>query len=446
MPNNPEGYLFGLLAVEATSVAAIIWVVWHRRSGQLMGYHPPYRRLGYSFSHVLVVLVAVDAMERRLSGPSFLTRVPVVGRVAATLMPRLPFLLFIVALWLLFCVAFLPRNGQMGLANEYSQLWILWIAWAVVSSLLTLSNSTTRQWNDYLLSVAVLLASLLTMRRLSAKVRLKVVRFMLQISSVLSLASLVIDRNWAMTTVWTGGFLRSERLQGIFPQPNTAGAMFAVLLVITLLDRSRNKIFATFEFCIACIPLYMTGSRGAAGALILALLAALAFRHYPRVFKVAFVVLAAGAVLAPIVLGARSAWLNGRATTWTIALDLWSNNRLIGGGAWPAAEGGKPVAFYAHNQLLQSLAETGIVGALLIFGALRYSARRLFVCGNELAAALLTMVIFQLYFENSFRIFTPQFVFPTVVLIAVMGADLPPAGVRSKISRAADQTAVLMSQ
>jgi len=446
MPTNPDGYLYSLLALEASVIAVITWVMWHHRSGLLIGHNSPSRRVGFAFSHVLVALLAVDAMERRVSGPSFLASIPVVGRVATFLVPRLPLLVFLMSLLLLVCVALLPPIGQPGYINGFSRLWVPWITWSVTSSLLAVNKSSSSQWTDYLVSVSVLFACIMAMQRISAPIRLKVVRFGLQISAALSLGALIIDRNWAVTTVWTGGFLGPERLQGVFPQPNTAGAMFAVLLLITLLDRSDHKLFALFEISLAAAPLYLTGSRGAVLACCGALVAAWAFRSYPRIFKSALLVLSAGAVLVPVTLGASSVWLNGRATTWTVALEIWSNNPIVGGGAWPATEGGLPSALYAHNQLLQSLAETGVIGFFLLFGALKHSAQRVLATGTQIAASLMVMVIVQLYFENGFRIFTPQFVFPTVILIAAMGAGFRQDTARSVPERLSGKTALPVPQ
>jgi exopolysaccharide production protein ExoQ len=93
--------------------------------------------------------------------------------------------------------------------------------------------------------------------------------------------------------------------------------------------------------------------------------------------------------------------LTGRTEIWDITLRAWKENLLFGFGpqVWGPERQLRFQMFHvghAHNQLIQSLGEAGIVGLLLLLayvGVLLYAAVRCFVQSRGMVLALLLLLL-----------------------------------------------------
>jgi O-antigen ligase len=97
-------------------------------------------------------------------------------------------------------------------------------------------------------------------------------------------------------------------------------------------------------------------------------------------------------------------WRRGRVELWTLALAMWRDHPLLGVGAdnfrrlhpryggWLAA-GNYPMS--AHNQILETVATTGLVGLLALLGTLAFAglAARRALGGSEGAAAAVVLAL-----------------------------------------------------
>ena len=92
--------------------------------------------------------------------------------------------------------------------------------------------------------------------------------------------------------------------------------------------------------------------------------------------------------------------LTGRTEIWTITLEAWKDNPLFGfgPGVWGAERQQRFQMFHvghAHNQIVQSLGEAGLVGLLFLcsyLGVLLYAAMRRFEVSRGVVLTLLMLV------------------------------------------------------
>jgi exopolysaccharide production protein ExoQ len=192
-----------------------------------------------------------------------------------------------------------------------------------------------------------------------------------------SLFAAVIAPSWAFHAAPGGVALPGlqERLFGVGFHPNYLG-FTAVVAIIVEATAPRSR-FWTWHASAALIVLMLAGSRMAWIALIAAALVWGLLSARRRSEGVAGVFAASGLVLVGIYLvidagTSTVANLDSRTPIWHQTISLWHQSPWFGIGPGlysgaPGSQAGVTIAVdQAHNQVLQTLAESGIVGVVLL--------------------------------------------------------------------------------
>jgi O-antigen ligase len=168
----------------------------------------------------------------------------------------------------------------------------------------------------------------------------------------------------------------------------------AVPVVISLYwnsGKTRSINMAVFALAVFGFSIVLTGSRGASGALVVALGLFCLYQFRSRLFMG---VLTAGAMMAAsagaylmvpeetqlrlmsdFAGGSADAAFTGRLDVWPYALKLYSENLISGIGPGTFAET-NPLLIGAHNVFLSVAVESGTVGLILFVTAVFIAARR----------------------------------------------------------------------
>ena len=239
-----------------------------------------------------------------------------------------------------------------------------------------------------------------------------------------SLAAGVVVPSWALQRGSVGAVLPgvTTRLAGLANHPNTLGAVTVVLVVLEWHRRPRSRL----PLGAALLALAWTQSKTSWAAL--ALVAGLALvrtlrSRSPRGSRLpALAMLAVFGFTAYVGLGllgdtrttdrtdVSTETFTGRTAIWEVTLEVWRDDPVLGVGTalWDdamdrryASRVGFPPG-HAHNQLVQTLGQAGLVGAaaLLVFlvgwGGL---ARRADVASGGAAGALFLAIIVRCFSE-----------------------------------------------
>ncbi|MET3143555.1 UNVERIFIED_ORG: hypothetical protein ABIB13_003292 [Arthrobacter sp. UYEF2] len=240
------------------------------------------------------------------------------------------------------------------------------------------------------------------------------------------------DRAYAPYQVWPGGWREGvDRLQGLFPHPNTLGWVAALAIAFEILGPKRKDrlLFAL----LAAVALFLTGSRTASIALAVGLVVSLVISGAARSSAAKSLTLTMGPLL--ILLGIGVIWLegisaqsfNGRQATWSAAWDSFLANWISGSGPGAYLSDERSAVAYAHNQFLQSMSELGLVGILALIAHIVLLVRLVrSTAMGSLGIAVLTMWLVMFISENLLRFadpgFVPQiFLFQLCLLVAMSG-------------------------
>jgi len=182
---------------------------------------------------------------------------------------------------------------------------------------------------------------------------------------------------------------------------NALGIFAAIGILVALglalsARRSSVRVVTLSPLVVLGPTLYFTSSRGAWLALGVgvAFLAALDGRVRVRTVAVISAATAAALVLAVIAFGSLGGVAgDNRADYWSVAWDVFVDHPILGAGAatygdyWLALGPGGSFTRTAHSLYLQSLAELGLVGLLLVAAMLTLPLLRLREGASPLAAA-----------------------------------------------------------
>lgn len=218
-------------------------------------------------------------------------------------------------------------------------------------------------------------------------------------------------RAYAPYEVWPGGwFAGVDRLQGVLPHPNTLAWICALAVIIEVFG-ARSKLGFPFAGA-AALALTLSGSRTAS----LALLAGLAIgglymgSRSNRTLRLMSQALAPVAAVVLVLvaggLGLSAESFNGRQETWGAAIESFLANWFLGSGpgAYLVSDGSVVSVPYAHNQILQTAAELGVVGLLALFLHLTFLTRFVRSGGvSMLGFVLMSMWLVMFLSENLLR-------------------------------------------
>jgi len=384
----------------------------------------------FIFALVLTSLL-LAALERRASGASPLESLPLVGPllVPFSRRQRMAVLLITVSYaaiaWNLLVRMAATRVTGRTRRSMSMAMWLSWVLLSVLSTLLGSNRLGSTTLTSYLAALSSLVAVILSARFVDREVLIRLLTLAFGIATAATYATMWLSHDWAWTYMWPGGFLRQERLQGIFPQPNTAGAFFGFGILIVLartgISRKAKAVLAA-----SMTPLvYWSGSRGA-----IFLLLAGGFgliwgqMRLRRVRAVAFACAAATTILPAAYLNSRGGLLGGRAATWRQAYEIGLRSPIFGAGSFPLRSNhALSDAIYAHNQLLYTFAESGVLGLMVLSAAIWF----LFspdVLRHRPSRAVLLGMMASFPQENPIRIFAPSFTISLLVFLAVIGSSV----------------------
>ncbi len=227
-----------------------------------------------------------------------------------------------------------------------------------------------------------------------------------------SLAAFALDLPWAYTDqpLRTPNPFTDVRVEGVFAHPNALGSVAAIAFIAVL---ARPPRLWAVQGLAAGMALWLSDARTmilvttASAAIILLI----KLRLGPRtrgLLVLSGLVAGAGAVASlwtdqGVTFSTEVSTFNGRTELWQLGLNYWSSSPVIGVGqqAFDSTfreATGLTYAGQAHNQLVQTLAGEGLIGAIALIAAallatrLAYTRRK----GTAGASAALGLVLLAL--------------------------------------------------
>lgn len=270
------------------------------------------------------------------------------------------------------------------------------------------------------------------------------------IFTIFSLASIFVAPSWAYsdyTNSWVGIPIR---LQGLSSHPNSLGNL-ALVLLIMLRFLKKKGFWITFLTLCGLAVIILSQSKTIWITLLIWIILEWAVRRFSSLpqqstrwltglmailgLGLTFVVLLSresipGSTLTPLS-------LTGRVDVWQVTLDTWLENPLFGYGPnlWNLffrQDYGFLWAGQAHNQYLQTLGESGLLGlsALLVylFAIIRAGSRGLAATRFATFGILIALVV-RSFVESPFRTYSLDegFLIQAVFLMILIHVDQQPA-------------------
>lgn len=252
------------------------------------------------------------------------------------------------------------------------------------------------------------------------------------------------EKAFAPYELTAGGlFPGNPRFTSFLQHPNTLAFSLVFLIFIELYLGNKFRIFF---IPLAILLLLLTGSRSSMAIMVLGVVVAyvsqiIKFRKSKQKKSKSFIVLTTAAVIAIFLLflvGVIQNGLNGRLATWEKAIQVIEKYPVFGSG--PAAIfpeiniRNSDFVPYAHNQVLHTQAEQGIIGSvslcLFIFIFIMMVIKTNF---NSLLVASFTATLISFTTENVIRFAEPSFNFQLIVISAAILAALSQQAKRKEI-------------
>jgi O-antigen ligase len=397
---------------------------------------------------MLSLQLLAGIVERRVTGDSPFLGLPMIGRPLAMVSGRLHLLILgVAAIAVIWAVLTAIRDREFGKGSPPGRLVVvLWIVWVATNATLTCLRAVHPPGTAVVAYAATAMsvgAVLLCVRRVDYDLAIRMVATVAGIGVLLTYIALALSPPWSWTDAWTGGFRVGFRLQGIFPQPNVAGHFFAVtIILICCLTRIRRSVRMLLAAPVLAL-IFLTGSRG---ALILLLVGLLGTR-LARPMRARYAFLVAGAAVLSVILplkymDAQGGLLAGRPGTWRATLAMAESSPLVGNGSLSQQTESGGYAIYAHSQLLQTLAECGALGLILLVTTLAATLRHVVRHGSPLEAGIFVGLISLFPFENPVRLFEPTFAVMLVLWLVLLLSPRPAAAAGSQASLAPEGRAL----
>ncbi len=290
--------------------------------------------------------------------------------------------------------------------------------------LLAVASSLWAETPDHVFRRAIALAGtclfgIVLAARFTFLEQLKVLRWALRLSAVLSVAIIILGHGVLMST---GG----PSARGVFNHKNRLGAAMALALLIEwyIPEQSRFlKTIKTLSFALSAALLVYSNSMTSIVTLAITVLIMWSFRVIYRRYRVLVPVLFPLLLVAGLLLGAtgvsvgsltgsmgRSSDLTGRTELWSSIASMIIERPVLGygfSGFWEGASSEASVVesnvgwspSYSHNGYLEITLSLGFVGLLLFLWILRTGFRRaLFYAENPQSISDLWPLAFLVFF------------------------------------------------
>lgn len=178
-------------------------------------------------------------------------------------------------------------------------------------------------------------------------------------------------RSYSDLTLANGGrFLGIPQLSGLTSNPNILGGIAAVALV---LEFTRPLALKRLPWMLMAATVLLWCQSRNAWLMVIVALSIRALRRNTRERAFGIVAIAGVAFVAVLGSGGSSLFgLTGRNRVWTVSARLFESSPLIGSGSGSVREAAEQAGIFwagtAHNQVMQSLAEGGLVSGLIVVG------------------------------------------------------------------------------
>jgi len=325
---------------------------------------------------------------------------------------------------LVFCVSYifvLTQNRKK--IYFFNSRFLIFFIVALTSSILV-SGWHENFWvnHNFLMSALSLILLIMICKHFSFEDLIRSLRTAIRYSLILSLISLIISPDWAMTSIWIGGISPSfPRYQGVMVHPNVFGITCTALIVCeTYLRSKRSRLWIV----LAMISILGTGSR----ASIVASIAVLIITRYPTFFSSKTILNISTYSL--ISVGILIPWISANFLTfrprflhYQESKELWQTSPLIGVGPFPKNELGNSVILYPHNQFWYFLSLGGITLTAVFILLIIKSKQCLSEADNF--GSLTFFYVFLIYcsFDNYFRVSNSSFLL--LAIIALISLRIP---------------------
>jgi O-antigen ligase len=267
-------------------------------------------------------------------------------------------------------------------------------------------------------AAVMIMAAVATVPEINREALLRRFLWLARIVLSASLVAAIVARNIAWERDYAVGFLPWHgRLHGVLPHANSVGAI-AVTALVVVLSRRGNTTYARFDFVIASTALLLSQSKGsiAAGGLVLAI-SIVSRRGARRGTDVRRRWLAGGVLVLALSFGfavgpfsrstsvaessASAETFTGRTSVWAATVREWRLNPVFGYGTglWgPEMQRRYESRLHfrpgqAHNQVVQTLGESGLVGLVVLVLFLVQFTRRCVSSGDTLAIGFALLLV-----------------------------------------------------
>lgn len=324
-----------------------------------------------------------------------------------------------------FALLFIIARPKLLKLTKASVVWIIFFIWCLISLLWTIEPGTSLVW--YVYKVRFLFFYLAISSYPFNKFELKAIRHALITSGMIAGTAIILTADRSVT----GGFLRNTLFLGEYnadPNHLAASLLLPLSCVVTeiLLSKGLSRIWDYTALILIFAGIFLTGSRGAAVAVIVMLIFFIVrLKPVKKLSKTLISSIMVLAILASVLiflnpdLAQRFVTFNvktdqfssGRTKIWMDSVEKWKEKPILGWGfnSFPSLEIEKNDIYKAaHNIFIHHLVELGIVGFMILIFAvytnLAFKAKTAFSIASKgglvavLVASLFLHTIFYDYF------------------------------------------------
>jgi hypothetical protein len=330
--------------------------------------------------------------------------------------------------------------NSSGKTKSAGLLWFVFFLYYVGELILPSFYGTGKGFQLSFIYPLLLISALYVQEQIGVERLVNHVKAVIALSIVIGFVLVVIKPDLVLERPYTAPFAVFHfRFWGLAPHANAQGplALFLLMLAYAYPQPQHWLNRAYFLIGLAAFVLAQSKTAWIAGLLVIVLMIArqawLDFRNTdnPTLLSLPQVTLLLFLIMVPMLLlmgsfdliHSPTAWLSssersgvetlsGRDVIWETALSEWDRNKLFGYGPtiWDLKyriSVNLPFAFHAHNQFIDTLSMSGLVGfvtLIMYLMVLGYYAVKFSKTSNGLTLVLFAMMFFRCFSEPFFRI------------------------------------------